>query len=390
VTKVSTISGLVLLFAAAAVRAGPVAELPPYTAAYEPSSVDERGMWMVADEDERRIRSSALLMNDDALTGYVKRVLCDTVGQDRCKSVRVYILEVPLFNASMRPNGAMTVWTGLLLRVRSEAELGAVLGHEFAHFELRHSLQGFKQRRGASDVSAWIMMLGAMTNTNMSSSQQSILGSVYRFNRDQERAADLLGLQYLRQSKYPADSAAAVWTNMMAEADATAAGRAYKKKHSYSAGFFDTHPTELARSAYLKKESEAVPDPGDPGVAQHRAAIAASMPRLLSAQNKRNDFGGTDYLLNELAKISGWTGELLFARAELYRERGNPRDLVTASELYKEALKAGYNTPDIYRGLGLSLLRNGEVADGKGALGEYLKLKPDAGDAKLIQTLIAE
>lgn len=345
---------------------------------------------MMADEDERRIRSSALLMNDAALTRYVKRVLCDTVGQDRCKSVRIYILEVPAFNATMRPNGAMTVWTGLLLRARSEAELGAVLGHEFAHFELRHSLQGFKQRRGASDLSAWIMILGAVGNTNMSSAQQSLLASVYQFSREQEKAADLLGLQYLRQSKYPSGAAADVWTNLMAEADATAAGRAYKKKHSYSAGFFDTHPTELARSTYLKKEAEAVPDPGDPSVEGHKAAMAATMPKLLSAQNKLNDFGGTDYLLNELAKISGWTGELLFARAELYRERGNPRDLVTASELYREALRAGYIAADAYRGLGLSLLRSGEAAGGKEALGEYLKLKPEAGDAKLIQTLIAE
>jgi TPR repeat protein len=103
---------------------------------------------------------------------------------------------------------------------------------------------------------------------------------------------------------------------------------------------------------------------------------------------KLNDFGGSDYLLSELAKIHGWTGELLFARAELYRERGNPRDLVTASQLYDQAIKAGHNTPESYRGLGLTLLKGGEVSSGRAALSEYLKLKPNAGDAKIIETLV--
>ena len=40
-----------------------------------------------------------------------------------CKDLRVYIMNVPGFNASMAPNGMMMVWTGALLRMRDEAEL---------------------------------------------------------------------------------------------------------------------------------------------------------------------------------------------------------------------------------------------------------------------------
>ncbi len=362
--------------------------LPPYTAAYEPQTVDERGLWMQADEYEARLRSSALLIRDEQVVNYVRRVLCETVGEDRCRSVRVYVLEVPAFNASMYPNGAMTVWTGLLLRARNEAELAAVLGHEFAHFELRHSVQGFKQSRGATDALAWVQLLGAISNTDVSNSQWSLIGSIYRFSRQQEQAADLLGLDYLRNSRYPAASAAKVWQHIMAEADATAAGRLYKNKHRYAAGFFDSHPTSLARASYLQVEAAKAPDSGDEDVNGHQAAIAPLRERLLAAQVKLNDFGGTDYLLNELAKIHGWTGQLLFARAELYRERGNPRDLVTASQLYDEAIKAGHSTPEAYRGMGLALLKSGETSSGRSALSEYLRLKPDAGDAKIIQTLV--
>lgn len=362
--------------------------LPPYTPAYEPQSVDERGMWMVADEQEMLMRGSALRVKDEKVINYVRRVFCETVGDARCQSVRIYVLEVPLFNASMAPNGAMVVWTGLLLRVRSEAELASVLAHEFAHFELRHGLQGFKQQRGATDAMAWLQVLGAMSNTNMVDTSQSLLGSIYRFNRLQEQQADMLGLTYLRQSRYPASSAATVWRHIMAEEDATAAGRGYKNKKSYSSGFFDTHPTSMARAEYLDKAAAEAPDPGDDDIAGHQLALGAIRSRLLAAQIKMNDFGGTGYLLTELARVNGWTGELLFARAELHRERGNPRDLVTAADLYDQGIKAGYQTPEAYRGLGLARLKTGAVSGGREALVQYLKLKPDAGDAAVIQTLL--
>ncbi|MFL6846027.1 MAG: M48 family metalloprotease [Allosphingosinicella sp.] len=381
--------GLLAAAAASLVAAAPKAPtLPPYSAAYEPRSVDERGMWMEADERERRLRDSPLVVHDEALNAYVRGVLCRTVGEDRCKTVRIYILEVPAFNAEMTPNGAMNVWTGLLLRVRSEAELGAVLGHEFAHFELRHSLKGFKHQRTATDVMAWASVLGGLANTDTSLLQLALIGSMFRFDREQEQAADLLALQYLDSSPYPSSAASELWQHAMAEADATAAGRGQKPKQRYSAGFFDTHPTELNRALYLKAAAAKSGHAGDAAAEQYRAAMAPHLPLFLKGQIGLNDFGGSEYLLTELAKAQGWTGDLLFARGELYRLRGNPRDLVSAAKYYGDALSAGYTSPEVHRNLGLSLLRSGQTTDGKAALSEYLRLKPDAMDAKTISALL--
>ncbi len=363
--------------------------LPPYTPAYEPRTVDERGMWMEPDEAERGLRDSPLVVHDEQLNAYVKRVLCNTVGQDRCRSVRIYVLEVPALNASMAPNGAMVVWTGLLLRVRSEAELGAVLGHEFAHFELRHSLQGFKRQRGATDAMAWLSVLGAISNSSTSLSQLLIAGSFYHFSREQEKQADLLALKYLAASSYPTIAASQIWQHMMEEQDATALGRKQKRHHRYSAGFFDSHPTELNRAVYLAEAASKLPGGTNPAIAGHQAGIAKVLPLMLADQIKLNNFGGSEYLLRQLASTNGWSGDLLFARAELYRLRANPRDLVTAAQFYSDAIRAGYSAPEAQRGLGLSLMRSGQVSVGKTALAEYLKLKPDASDAKAISALLA-
>lgn len=362
--------------------------LPPYSPAYEPRTLDERGLWMEADVHEKRLAGSPMRIRDDHLSQYVRDVLCRTVGSDRCGGVRVYIVDIPAFNATMMPNGAMSVWSGLLLRVRSEAELGAVLGHEFAHFELRHSLLGFQNRRSNSDLAAWIQVLGAIAQRDVSDTQLSIVGSVYRFNREQEKQADLLGLKYLKSSPYPSRSASEVWQHLMEEADATAAGRMIRKKHQYSAGFFDTHPTELNRADYLLEEALKFNDPGEAGAKEHYKAVEKYLPRFLSSQIRLNDFGGTEYIVSGIAGHTGWTGALLQARADMYVSRGNVRDLITATTLYLNAIDSGYQRPEIYRGLGLGLIKLGRNDDGRKYLKLYLENVPDAQDKKMIQLYI--
>ena len=359
--------------------------LPTYTQAYTPTTVDERGIWMEADERERRQRDSRSLVKDPALNAYVRGVLCRTVGEDRCRSVRLYIDEVPAFNAYMTPNGAMVVWTGLLLRVRSEAELGAILGHEFGHFELRHTLKDFKSHRTGTDLMAWASILVR----NSADFQYAVVGQLYAFSRDQEREADMTGFQYLARSQYPSSAAADVWEHAMGEADATAIGRRGRAQHKYVAGVFATHPTDLARATYLRAASIEAHDVKPPVVDTHQAAMAKWLPIFLNDQIKLNDFGGSEYLLANLAEGTGWTTPLLCARGDLYRERGNPRDLVSAAQFYQEAIAEGDAPPEAYRGLGLALLRSQQVPEGQAALATYLRLKPAATDAALIATLIS-
>jgi hypothetical protein len=229
--------------------------VPPYAGAYQPQTSDERGLWSQDDESERVLRDSDAVIRDPALNEYVRSVLCRAVGDDRCGNVRIYIVRAPMFNASMTPNGTMRVFSGLLLRVRSEAELASVLGHEFAHFELRHSLDGYRRRRTGTDIAAWALVMGAAavnwggaTHNSSGDLQVSIYGNIMHFQRNQERFADGLGFGYMTASGYRPSAAAEVWRALMNEADQTALDRGRRSNRYDNVAFFASHPTDLERA----------------------------------------------------------------------------------------------------------------------------------------------
>lgn len=366
---------------------------PPYAGVYQPQGVDEIGLWQEADEDERALANAPVVIRDEALNGYVKGVLCSAVGAERCRATRIYLLRSPVFNASMTPNGTMRVFSGLLLRMRSEAELASVLAHEFGHFERRHGLAFFKTRRTGSDIASWAALLGAMSadyrvRSGFDDLQLSVYGGVFRFGRDQEREADLLGLGYLNAGPLRPQAASAVWLNFMAEAEASARARGLRKPKFTAIPFFASHPPEAERATYLDALAAEDGQQRDDGRDRYARVLAPWLPRFLDDQIKLNDFGGSEYLIGALAQ-NGWTASLWTARGDLFRARGNPRDLVNAAEFYANAVALDADHAEAQRGLGLSLLKTGRAADGQAALARYLKLKPDAPDAGMIAMLAA-
>lgn len=369
---------LVALAIATPVRAGVTPIAVGQAGAYQPQDADERGLWMEMDEAERNLKTSQSLVADPALNAYVRSVLCRAVGSDRCGTARIYLVRTAQFNASMAPNGMMQVWTGLLLRMRDEAQLAAVLGHEFGHYEGRHSLALFRDIRKKTDAAAWLSFVPIVGMA----AGVGLVGSIFQFSRDMERQADLASLEYLARGGYPKIAAAEIWAQFREEADATAAARGRKSRKDKNGGFFAFHPGSAERLAYLTEAAQGDTG-GDRGAARWRAAMTPWWPQLVDDQIKLNDFGASELLINELAK-AGWTPELHFARAELLRSRGTRDDLVQAADAYRAAIAAGALLPEAYRGLGLALLRSGATTEGQRALKDYLRLQPQAGDRQMI------
>lgn len=380
---------LLLSVAAAIPSAGAAAEFarPPYAGAYEPQGVDERGLWMQLDEEERRFRDSPLVLRDQKLTAYVHGILCRTVGEDRCGAVRAYVVKDDSFNASMAPNGLMIVNTGLLVRVHSEAELAAVLGHEFAHFERRHTLDRFRKGRATADALAWIGLAGAVSRTSFASTGNSLIFSFVRYGREQESEADALSAQLIRASPYRL-RASGIWRRLAGEEDALRKERGLRKIKHLTPGLLDSHPPEMQRFAFFAQQEAEAGDVGEDDRDRYRDATAAGLRDLFEPLIKGNDFAAADYVISARGDALGWDAQLYFLRGELYRLRGNPRDLATARGFFQQAVAQPLAPPETWRGLGLCAMRLGDMADGRTSLAEYLKRSPTAGDAAAIRLLV--
>jgi predicted Zn-dependent protease len=356
--------------------------LSPWQGIPKPQGKDEEGLWMLADDEERQLAQSARRLRDPVLEAHVKDVLCRTVGSERCRDVRIYVMRVPLFNATMRPNGAMEVWTGLFFRTASDDELAVVLAHEFAHFEKRHSLNAYQRLRKSANNAAWVSIFGVPLIPEL-----SLLAGFTSFSREQEKEADLLSLAYLKQAGWPAEAGTRMWSRLIGEARATAVARGQPPDRLLKSGLFDTHPGMRDRAAYLKPaEVDALSDPRQDQVTSYRAAIRAILPEILQDQFGRNDFGGTDYILDQLLAIAP-DPDLLLAKGELYRRRGSPRDMEVAIPLYRAALAMPDARPEAWRGLGAALVRTGARAEGVCAIRTYLAAKPEATDAALLTSM---
>lgn len=359
---------------------------PPISGAgYLPTDADERGLWMQVDEVERQFKTSNFVMRDPALNAYVRQVFCKTVGEAECKDVRIYIVRTAYFNASMAPNGMMQVWSGLLLRTRDEAQLAAVLGHEYAHYQKRHTVRLFRDIKAKTNAAAWLSVIpvGGWVGAGIGLASLGMVGTIFGNSREMEREADATALPMMAKAGYDPKAASQVWAQIRAEDEATALARGTKKRRE--GGMFATHPTSLERQQVLDKRATDLTSPtaAARNAAEYRAALGPWFADLIDDQIKLNDFGGTEMLIGQLA-ATGWTSDLLYARGELYRARGAPDDFVKAAGFYREAIAKGDAPVEAQRGLGLALLRSGDRAGGQAALKAYLTARPDAKDKSMI------
>ena len=218
---------------------------------------------------------------DPQLSAYVNRVgqrLAIASGVDLPYEFVVLNNSTP--NAWALPGGKIAVNRGLLVALRNEAELAAVLGHEVAHAAARH---------GAKRIERGIVSQGVLVVAAIGASGQEYASEVLgvaqygaglinkRYSRDAEREADFYGTQFLAKAGY--DPYAAV---TLQETFVRLAG---EQQLSWTQGLFASHPASTERvqnnRMLLKRlRSEGYVD-GEFG----QPAFAAAMQRLTSSQS---------------------------------------------------------------------------------------------------------
>lgn len=359
---------------------------------YKPVDRDEIGMWQQMERVEEEIFGSNLLIKDEALNAYL-RDLIGRVGGPAAKDMRIYLARIPEFNAVMFPTGFSVVFSGLLLRMRNEAQLAGVIAHESAHFLRKHQIRQWRDTRLKTDIFA-IAAIGAgvaggaagvYTGDLARLAQFGTTLSLLRYNRMLEAEADAMGARLLAESGYEPMEMSRTWDQLLGELDASAKYRKRKRDRHWS--IFSTHPAPESRLKDLKITAQELTIPGR-DYQEHRSrylsAISDIRPTLLDDQVKLNDPGASQYLIYNLAQ-DGWNGLLRFSEAEIWRLRNEKGDAARAAQGYAASVQFEDAPAVAWRWHGIMLQKAGDKAAAKSAYARYLSVAPNAPDAPFIR-----
>ena len=375
-------------------RVRPQDMVPLIGPGYRPTDRDEMGLWKEMERAEEEIAGSNLLINDPKLTGYLKNLI-GTVGGPAAKDFRIYLARIPDFNAMMFPSGFAVVFSGLLLRMRNEAQLAGVIAHEAGHFLRRHQIRAWRDMRRKTDLFAIGSMLagvggagaGVYLGNYVQLAQLGTLLSLFKYSRDMEAEADAMGVKLLADNGYAPIEMSNIWDQLIREEYASARYRGKNRRHG---SIFDSHPSSDARMRDLRLDADEVTVPGrayDNGRARYLSTIAEIRPTLLDDQVKLNDPGASEYLIQTLAQ-DGWNGLLRFYEGEVWRLRNRPGDEARAAQSYAAAVVYPDAPADAWRWHGIALMKQGRPAEAKAAFGRYLTIKPDAADAAWVRQMV--
>ncbi|HVY79503.1 MAG TPA: M48 family metallopeptidase [Steroidobacteraceae bacterium] len=377
-------------------RVSPTSMTPLVGPGYRPVDTDERGLWQAFDRLEEDVAHSNMLVGDAALNSYVRGVVERLLGP-QAADTRVYVVRDPDFNASMAPNGMMLVHTGLLARMRNEAQFAAVLGHESGHYLRRHGVRNWRDIKAKTATMSFLALAGAATGTwyaLANAINSTLLLSLFQFSREMESEADAYGLKLMYESRYSARAASEVWSQIIEERKASAAAR--KKRYKDRAtSLVSTHPPSAERMSDLSESAEellanAPPDARyDDRRAEWLAAIAPHRAMLIEEQVKLNDSGASLYLINTLAR-DGWDGTLRYFEGEVYRLRDESGDAARAADAYAAAVAFADAPAQAYRAHGYAQLKAGNTEAGRRALSRYLELDPVAPDAAMVRFTLGQ
>jgi beta-barrel assembly-enhancing protease len=376
-------------------RVRPADMVPLVGPGFKPTDRDEQGLWKEMERVEEEIAGSNLLIEDPAVSGYLRKIIGD-VGGPAAKDFRIYVARIPEFNAMMFPTGFAIVFSGLLLRMRNEAQLAGVIAHESGHFLRRHMIRSWRDQRRKTDLFAIGTMLagvgGAAGGMYMGDyvrlAELGTLLSLFRYSRGMEAEADAMGAKLIAEAGYEPMEMANIWQQLIGEEQASAAYRAKRRDRGYS--LFATHPAPETRMADLRADAAEVTIPGkayDNHRARYLATIGPIRQMLLDDQVKLNDPGASEYLIETLA-LDGWDGLLRFYEGEVWRLRNRKGDDVRAAQSYAAAVVYPDAPADAWRWHGITLLKQGRQGEAKAALTKYLAMKPDASDAAWVRQVI--
>lgn len=198
------------------------------------------------DQEIRANQQEYPILNDQEATSYVQNIMNQIITSPSIKYKGQFVYKVALINtntinAFATPGGYIYVYKGLLKYIDNEATLAAILAHEVAHAERRHSTQRMTKAYGLQ------VLLGVVLG-NSPSTIESIAGNLFSglslmYNsREDEYEADEYSFKYLQSTIWYPGAGKFFFEKIGGQANSTELEE-----------LFSTHPLDQKRIDALNK-----------------------------------------------------------------------------------------------------------------------------------------
>ncbi len=199
------------------------------------------------------VESSTRIFTDPEVIGYVREVTDRLARQaDISLPVEVRVIDSSQVDAFTLPGGFLYITTGLLQESRSEAELAGVIAHEVGHVAARHATRQLSKSELMDWVTIPLLFIGGPAAY---AARQGLALAVplarLKFSRNDEREADVLGLEYLVRSGYDPSATVEFFERV---------GQQEGHHGSGIAHLLSTHPITGERIAAAQKTMQGLPE----------------------------------------------------------------------------------------------------------------------------------
>jgi predicted Zn-dependent protease len=197
----------------------------------------------------QEVERSSKLIDDPVVTEYVNRVGQNLVrNSDARVPFTIKVIDSDEVNAFALPGGFFYVNSGLVIRAQEESELAGVMAHEISHVTARHGTKNATKGELMQMATIPLMILGPVGWAGYGLYQGLNLAiplTYLKFNRDSEREADFLGLQYMYKAGYDPNAYVTFFERIQADE---------KRRPGTIPRVFSTHPPTPERIENAQKE----------------------------------------------------------------------------------------------------------------------------------------
>ena len=231
-------------------------------------------------EVDELLHSGKVLYNDP-LSDYVNRVLDQLLSNnpDLRKQVEVYIVKSGEVNAFTHFNGTIFVTMGMLAKVRSEAELAFILGHEVTHYEKQHGIDKFVLQK---DIDRGRGRFGSASDVQKLLARRA-------YSKDKETEADEGALAKYLKTSYSKGDAISSFDDVMEYSELPFDTIPFDKK------FIESEGLSLPQSYFLDKPTPVKPLEDGDTFSTHPGSEARK--QHIISLFKNTDFNGSKKFL---------------------------------------------------------------------------------------------